>query len=146
MIQVAYEELTVCSYTKHVARSGIVGRSTRCSSHDAITTRAIDSFDRYNNIDGIVYSWTYARRWISSPVSYIVRRNGGCRNNRKSDTDEHVVDVTKLQFSNCDTSRTITPSTGDYEYQVSLHIRCLRYDTVDVFRSPANHRRAQTLE
>lgn len=52
---------------------------------------------------------------------------GGRGNNRKSDTDYRRYRDFSLVIAT--PSDTITWTTGDYEYQVSLHIRCLRYDT-----------------
>ena len=50
-----------------------------------------------------------------------------------------VSTLPRLQFGNCDTSRTIMWLTGDYEYRMSLHIRCLRYDILALPRSSANN-------
>lgn len=56
---------------------------------------------------------------------------GGRGNNRKSDTDyRRYRDFSLVIATPFDT---ITRTTGDYEYQVSLHIRCLRYDTARSF-------------
>lgn len=56
---------------------------------------------------------------------------GGRGNNRKSDTDYRRYRDFSLVIAT--PSDTITWTTGDYEYQVSLHIRCLRYDTARSF-------------
>lgn len=56
---------------------------------------------------------------------------GGRGNNRKSDTDyRRYRDFSLVIATPFDT---ITWTTGDYEYQVSLHIRCLRCDTARSF-------------
>lgn len=59
---------------------------------------------------------------------------GGRGNNRKSDTDYRRYRDFSLVIAT--PSDTITWTTGDYEYQVSLHIRCLRYDTARSFFPP----------
>lgn len=59
---------------------------------------------------------------------------GGHGNNRKSDTDYRRYRDFSLVIAT--PSDTITWTTGDYEYQVSLHIRCLRYDTARSFFPP----------
>lgn len=61
---------------------------------------------------------------------------GGRGNNRKSDTDYRRYRDFSLVIAT--PSDTITWTTGDYEYQVSLHIRCLRYDTARSL-SPSPH-------
>lgn len=60
---------------------------------------------------------------------------GGRGNNRKSDTDYRRYRDFSLVIAT--PSDTITWTTGDYEYQVSLHIRCLRYDTARSLSLPS---------